>query len=122
MPTNNAMPFSYAYPEDLHQAYAFYCARYENIPYSKFLDIGINEFQMKLESIPENEPIHQIIKSRVINIGKIKDKEERKYWREMKRVNAIPDIYKSNKELDDELKNGFKNGGINEYRKLNRIQ
>lgn len=77
---------------------------------------------MKLQSIPENEPIHQIIKSRVINIGKIKDKEERKYWRELKRVNAIPDIYKSNKELDDELKSGFKNGGINEYRKLNRVQ
>ena len=74
---------------------------------------------MKFSSIPTKEPIHEIIKSRVINIAKIKDKDERKYWRELKRVNAIPDIYKTNKELDEELRSNFKNGGINEYIKLN---
>ena len=68
---------------------------------------------MKINSIPENEPLHKIIRSRTIELGKIKDKEERKYWREMKRINAIPDIYLSNEEIMQELKEeigGNKNG------------
>lgn len=67
---------------------------------------------MKLSSIPEDEPLFKIIKSRVIDISKIKDKEEKKYWRELKRINAIPDIYKTSKELDIELKNKLNNGVI----------
>lgn len=65
---------------------------------------------MKLNSIPEDEPLFKIIKSRVIDINKIKDKEEKKYWRELKRINAIPDIYKSSNELNIELKNKLNNG------------
>lgn len=71
---------------------------------------------MKFNSIPENEPLYKIIQSRTIDISKIKDKEERKYWREQKRINKIPDIYLSNKELDEALKESMiKNvGGLNE--------
>lgn len=71
---------------------------------------------MKFNSIPENEPLYKIIQSRTIDISKIKDKEERKYWREQKRINRIPDIYLSNKELDEALKESMiKNvGGLNE--------
>lgn len=65
---------------------------------------------MKLSSIPEAEPLYKIIKSRVIDIGQIKDKEEKKYWRELKRINAIPDIYKTSNELNIELKNKLRNG------------
>lgn len=65
---------------------------------------------MKLSSIPEDEPLFKIIKSRVIDLAQIKDKEEKKYWRELKRLNAIPDIYKSSNELDIELKKKFRNG------------
>ncbi len=67
---------------------------------------------MKLGSIPEDEPLFKIIKSRVIDINKIKDKEEKKYWRELKRINAIPDIYKTSNELDIELKDKLNNGGL----------
>jgi hypothetical protein len=68
---------------------------------------------MKLDSIPESEPIFNIIKSRGINIGTIKDKEERKYWRKQKKINKIPDIYLSNEELDMNMKEMFKKvGGI----------
>lgn len=67
---------------------------------------------MKLSSIPESEPLFKIIKSRVIDIGQIKDKEEKKYWRELRRINAIPDIYKSSSELDRELKSKLRNGVI----------
>lgn len=63
----------------------------------------------KLGSIPEDEPLFNIIKSRSIELGKIKDKEERKYWRELKRANKIPDIYLSNEELGQRLKEGLKN-------------
>ena len=69
---------------------------------------------MKLGSIPEDEPLFKIIKSRVIDINKIKDKEEKKYWRELKRINAIPDIYKSSNELNIELKEKLNSGGLNE--------
>ena len=68
---------------------------------------------MKLNSIPENEPLYNIIKSRMINPASIKDKEERKYWRKQKQINKIPDIYLSNEELDFNVKEslgGLKNG------------
>lgn len=59
---------------------------------------------MKVSSIPETEPLYKIIKSRTIELSKIKDKNERKYWRDLKRINAIPDIYKSTEEIDMEIK------------------
>ena len=69
---------------------------------------------MKLNSIPEGEPLFNIIKSRIIKPETIKDKEERKYWRKQKKINKIPDIYLSNEELDINLRDMFKNvGGIN---------
>lgn len=109
--------FCLAYESDIEQAYAFYCARYENISYEDFLQLGINELNMKLSSIPENEPLFKIIKSRIINTSKIKDKEERKYWNELKRINAIPDLYISREELDYKLKEYLKNGGNNQWKK-----
>ena len=45
---------------------------------------------MKLARIPENEPLFTIMKSRAINTGRIKDKEERKYWETLKQENKIP--------------------------------
>jgi len=103
------MIICYGYPSDLEQMYAFYCARYENISYDEFLKLGIEQFSMKLNSIPKDEPLYEIIKSRTINLGKIKDKEERKYWRELKKINKIPDIYKSNDEIEQELKKELRN-------------
>lgn len=100
-----------AYDKDLIQIYDFYCARYQNITYKEFLDLGINEVMMKIESIPETEPLYTILKSRVINVAKIKDKEERKHWRKLKETNRIPDIYLRNEELD--IKLNEKLGGIN---------
>ena len=47
----------------------------------------------KFSSIPENEPLYKILKSRTIDIGKIKDKNEKKYWSELKRINKIPEEY-----------------------------
>lgn len=54
---------------------------------------------MKFNSIPETEPLHTILKSRTIKLEKIKDKEERKYWRDMKRLHKIPDEYISTQEI-----------------------
>ena len=103
----------FGYNEDLYQIYDFYCARYRDMKYSEFLDLGITELQMKLMSIPEDEPLFNIIRSRTIKISKIKDKEERKYWQELKNINKIPDIYLSKDELDRKLNEklgGIKNG------------
>lgn len=57
------------------------------------MHLGYGEFQIKLNSIPESEPLYTIMKSRVINLNKIKDKNERQYWSELKRINRIPDLY-----------------------------
>lgn len=79
----------------------------------EFLKLGITDFLMKLNSIPETEPLYNIIKSRMINPASIKDKEERKYWRKQKQINKIPDIYLSNEELDFNVKEslgGLRNG------------
>lgn len=101
----------FAYNKDLIQVYDFYCARYQNISYDEFLKLGINEVMMKMESIPESEPLYTILKSRVINLAKIKDKNERKHWRELKEINKIPDIYLPNEELDINMNK--KLGGLN---------
>lgn len=95
---------SFAYEEDLDNIYNFYCARYSNISFEDFMNLGITDVRRKLKSIPESEPLYTIIKSRTINTGKIKDKEERKYWEELKRINKIPDIYISNEEIENTLK------------------
>lgn len=98
-------------PYDMKQIYAFFCSRYGNISYDNLMNMGYEEFSAKLSSIPESEPIYKIFQSRIIDVSKIKDKEERKYWVSMKKTNAIPDIYKTNKELDLELKSKVKGGG-----------
>ena len=110
LPANHKTYFCLGYEKDFENAYAFYCARYENIKYDDFMKLGYEQFRMKLSSIPESEPFYHKIKSRTINISKIKDKEERKYWLEQKRVNAIPDIYKSLDELEKDLKEKVKGG------------
>ena len=101
--------FSFAYQEDLNQAYAFYCSRYENITYKEFLDLGFSDFKRKLGSIPESEPLYKILKSRSIDLSKIKDKDERKYWQELKRLNEIPPIFISDEEQYKDLKGIVKN-------------
>lgn len=112
----NKRVFCFAYPKDLDDAYAFYCARYENIKWEEFKQLGLFEFNKKLGSIPKTEPLYDIIKSRAINLGQIKDKEERKYWRTLKKENRIPDAYLSTQEIYDNLREQVKNnnkvGGI----------
>ena len=114
--SSNRTAFCWAYPSDLEQFYAFYCARYENISYNDFLHLGLTEALMKLNSIPESEPLYKVIKSRTISLAKIKDKSERKYWAELKKINKIPAIYLSIKELDDIFKEE-----VNGRKKLNKI-
>lgn len=105
---SNKTIICFAYEEDLDQVYAFYCSRYENISWEQFLNLGFIEFQKKLCSIPKNEPLFDIIKSRTINLSKIKNKEERKYWRDLKKINAIPQIYISTDEIYADLKSKIK--------------
>jgi hypothetical protein len=95
--------FCWAYQEDLDQAYAFYCSRYENISYEEFMNLGFFEVKKKMSSIPKNEPLYDIIKSRTINLAKIKNKDERAYWQEMKQINEIPQIYLPMREINRRL-------------------
>ena len=90
-------------PHDILDIYAFFCSRYGNITYNDLLEMGYEEFSAKLSSIPNTEPLYEIIKSRAINLSEVKDKEEKKYWRKMKEANRIPDIYKSNQEIINSL-------------------
>ena len=48
------------------------------------------------------------VKTTVRNIANIKDKEERKYWRELRRINQIPQIFIPTKEVFDNLKGRLK--------------
>lgn len=113
---SKGVQFSFAYWKDLDEAYAFYCARYENISFEDFLKLPISEFNRKLASIPETEPLYKIMQSRAINLNKIKDKEERKYWQELKRINKIPYAIYSN----DNTKS-INLGGIKWQKTLNNI-
>ncbi len=105
----------------MDKIYPFMCARYTDIKMEKLMDMGIEEFYSKLNSIPKNEPLYEIFKSRVIDLSKIKDKEEKKYWQELKRVNRIPDIYKTIEEIHREIKMQTmkQNGGIKNANKFN---
>lgn len=100
---SNKTYFCFAYPSDLDQAYAFYCARYKDMSFKEFLELGITDFMKKLASIPENEPLYTIIKSRTIDLSKIKDKDERKYWGNLKRIHAIPSEYLPIEEIMQDL-------------------
>ena len=93
--------------------YAFWCARYENISIEDFLNVGITEFNAKISSIPENEPLYRIVKSRTVSLPKIKNKDEKKYWSELKKINKIPQLYLSSEELDGILKMEVQESGIN---------
>ena len=73
------------------------------------MKLGFFEFKKKLGSIPKTEPLYDIIKSRTINISKIKEKKKKKYWRELRRINQIPQIYLPNKEINSMLKDAIKN-------------
>lgn len=97
------------------------CARYKDTTYKDLMNMGIDDFYSKINSIPKNEPLYEIIKSRVIDLSKIKDKEEKKYWQELKRVNRIPDIYKTIEEIHKEIKMQTmkQNGGIRNANKFN---
>lgn len=99
----NQTIFCFGYPHDLDQAYAFYCARYENITFKEFLGLPLSDFLRKFRSIPESEPLYTIIKSRIIDTSKIKDKNEKKYWNELKRKNRIPSEYLSVNEILSDL-------------------
>jgi hypothetical protein len=83
------------------------------------MELGINELRKKLKSIPESEPLYTIIKSRTINTATIKNKDERKYWESLKRVNKIPDIYISSQELDKEILKKVGNNG-NKFKEVQR--
>ena len=100
--------FCFAYKSDLENAYAFYCARYKDMSFEEFLHLGITDFMMKFSSIPESEPLFNIIKSRVIDLSIIKDKEERKRWQELKQKNKIPDLYLSTNEIMRDIKSKIK--------------
>lgn len=67
------------------------------------MQLGFFEVKKKMASIPENEPLYKIIKSRTIDTSKIKDKKERKYWQELKKINEIPQIYLPLAEIDKRL-------------------
>lgn len=67
------------------------------------MKLGLTDFLKKFQSIPENEPLFTIIKSRNINLAKIKDKDERKYWADLKRINQIPSEYLTANEIITDL-------------------
>lgn len=99
-------------PYDIQQIYAFFCRSYGDMSFDDLLTLGYENFSMKLNSIPKEEPLYEIIKSRAINLETIKDKDEKKYWRELKKANKIPDIYLSTETIRSELKNEIGKGGI----------
>lgn len=103
LPANHKTYFCLGYEKDFENAYAFYCARYENISIKNFLKLGITEFNMKIGSIPENEPLYKIIKSRIINVSQIKDENQRNYWNDLKNKNKIPSEYLSTREVLEDL-------------------
>lgn len=70
----------------------------------------MSEFNRKISDIPEKEPLYNRIKSRVIRVNEIKDKELRKFWQEQREAYKIPQIYLSTQELDLKLKEELNNG------------
>lgn len=65
--------------------------------------LPLSDFMRKFKSMPESEPLHTIIKSRSIDTSKIKDKDEKKYWNKLKKLNEIPPEYLSVQEILDDL-------------------
>lgn len=104
-------------PYDLDDIYCFFCSRYKDITIEEFFNLKASEFNRKIKSIPKSEPLYEILRSRVINLAEIKDKEERKYWRKLKKINRIPDEYISIQELDNRLIDSLKHSISKEIKK-----
>lgn len=68
------------------------------------MNLELTDFLRKFASIPESEPLFTIIKSRTIDLSQIKDKEEKKYWSKLKKLNAIPSEYLSVDEIMFDLR------------------
>ena len=75
------------------------------------MKLPLGDFDKKIKSIPEDEPLYKVMKSRVINVNSIKDKEEKKYWQKMKAENRIPDVYLPRSYVLKQLKKEMKNNG-----------
>lgn len=80
--------------------------------FKEFMELGAEEVEIKIGSLPKTEPLYEVIQSRVINLAKIKDKEERKKWRSLKKINKIPDEYLDTEEIYENLKEGFKKNDL----------
>ncbi|WP_027631921.1 bacteriophage Gp15 family protein [Clostridium hydrogeniformans] len=91
--------------------------------YSAFLDqYGVDlqdieylhwwKFKAMFKSLKENNEIVKIMGYRNIDLGKIKDKEEKAYYKRMKEIYKIPSIIsKDEKEKLDEIEEILLNGG-----------
>ena len=68
------------------------------------------KFKAMFRSLKEDNEIVKIMGYRAIDLNKIKDKEQKEYYRKLQKIHKIP-VAKNEKEKLDEISNALMNGG-----------
>ncbi|MCH1965950.1 MAG: bacteriophage Gp15 family protein [Paeniclostridium sordellii] len=93
----------YSYEYDDSYIYSAFLSQY-NIDLQDINDLHWWKFKAMFESLKEDNKICEIMKYRASDLSKIKDKEEKAFYKKMKQIYKLPEyIDKEQKEKEDEI-------------------
>lgn len=95
---NYTQPYSYEYDAEL--IYSAFLSQY-NIDLQDIEYLHWWKFKALFKGLSEEHEIKKAIKFRTMDLNKIKDKQEREYYRKMKEVYKLPISEEEQKRLDD---------------------
>lgn len=102
----------YSYEYDDSYIYSAFLSQY-GIDLQDINDLHWWKFKSMFESLKEDNKICEIMKYRAIDLSKIKDKEEKAFYKNMKQLYKLPEyVDKEQKEKEDEIARILMGDGI----------
>lgn len=96
---------AYDFEEDWNYIHAAFLQQY-NVDLNTVEDLHWWQFKGMLESVNDDTQFKKILGFRLMTIDKNMSKEQKKYYREMKRIYRLPDK-RTQEEIDEEFANAF---------------
>lgn len=90
----------YSFSADADYIYSAFMSQY-NIRLNRVKYLHWWEFQALFQGLDESHKLSKIMEYRAVDLGKIKDKEQKRFYQKMKRLYALPDTRsQAQKEAD----------------------
>ena len=96
--TDKKIIFSYEY--DAEYIYSAFLEQY-NINLQQIEYLHWWEFKALFNSLSEKTKFMKIVEYRTVNLAKIKDKDKKKFYKEMKKIYALPDMRSEEEKESD---------------------